>query len=70
MDDYQIPTTDGRWITLRYDEVTRQTVIVIPPTENSDGAARSTVGLTPGDAEHFVDALTAIQARAAGGATG
>lgn len=69
MDDYQIPTTDGRHITLRYDEQSRQAVIRFPPAEKED-EERSAFGLTLDDAGRFVDGLAAIQARMAGGAPG
>lgn len=69
MDDYQIPTTDGRHVTLRYDEESRQAVISFPPAANEDDE-RSAFGFTPDDAERFIDGLAAIQARMAGGASG
>jgi hypothetical protein len=69
MDSYQIPTTDGRYLILRFDEETRQTVLRFPDTENPD-EEMTTVGLTLEDAEQFVDALNVIRARATGGATG
>ncbi|MBA2695839.1 MAG: hypothetical protein H0U62_08365 [Actinobacteria bacterium] len=69
MDDYQIPTTDGRYLTLRFDEETWQTVIRFPHAENSDDEM-TTFEFTLEDAEHFVDALDAIRARATGGAAG
>ncbi|HKR51505.1 MAG TPA: hypothetical protein VJT72_18375 [Pseudonocardiaceae bacterium] len=69
MDDYQIPTTDGRHVTLRYDEQSRQAMISFPPAENEE-QERSGFGFTPDDAEHFIAGLTAIQARMASGASG
>jgi len=69
MDDYQIPTTDGRRVTLRYDEQSRQAVIHFPPAENED-EERSAFGFTLDDAGRFIDGLTAIQARMAGGTPG
>jgi hypothetical protein len=69
MDDYQIPTTDGRYVTLSYDEQSRHAVISFPPAANEDEES-SGYGFTLDDAGLFVDGLAAIQARMAGGASG
>ncbi|MGH3811517.1 MAG: hypothetical protein ACRDUV_03535 [Pseudonocardiaceae bacterium] len=68
MDDYQIPTIDGRHVTLSYDEQSRETIIHFPPPADEDDEAPASFGFTIEDAERFADALTAIQARANGGA--
>ncbi|MGH4025245.1 MAG: hypothetical protein ACRDRV_11775 [Pseudonocardiaceae bacterium] len=66
MDDYQIPTTDGRHVTLRYDEQRRETLILFPPPVDGDDETQSSFGFTVEDAERFVDALTALRTRATG----
>lgn len=68
MDDYQIPTTDGRHVTLRYDEQSRETILHFPPPVDDNDETPAAFGFTVEDAERFVDALTAIRARAGGGA--
>jgi hypothetical protein len=69
MDAYQIPTIDGRHITVSYDEQSRETLIHFPPpAEGTDGddETQSSFGFTTENAERIVDALAAIQARANG----
>lgn len=68
MDDYQIPTIDGRHVTVRYDEQSRETILLFPPPVDEDDETQASFGFTIENAERFVDALTAIQTRAAGGA--
>lgn len=68
MDDYQIPTTDGRHVTLRYDEQSQETILHFPPPLDGNDETPAAFGFTVEDAERFVDALTAIRARASGGA--
>ena len=69
MDDYQIPTTDGRHVTLRYDEQNGKAVIHFPPAAKGDGE-KATFVFTLDDTTRFVDGLTAIHDRMTGGASG
>ena len=62
MDDYQIPTIDGRYVTLRYDQTTNEAVIHFPPPEDQDEEMPG-YGFTPENAERFAEGLTAIRAR-------
>lgn len=62
MDDYQIPTTDGRHVTLRYDEATHETVLTLP----EDSTGQASAQLTPDEAERLVDALSEMYTRATG----
>ena len=70
MDDYQIPTTDGRHVTLRYDEQSRETIIHFPPPLDEDDETPAGFEFTIEDAERLADALTAIQTRATDDAAG
>lgn len=66
MDDCRIPTVDGRYVTLRYDEATNEAVIDFPPPENED--EEPAFGFTPENAERLAEGLGAIRARMAEGA--
>ncbi|HEU0128711.1 MAG TPA: hypothetical protein VFQ48_08925 [Pseudonocardiaceae bacterium] len=70
MDDYQIPTTDGRHVTVRYDEQSHHAVIELPPAEEGEEDQEMTVGFELDDAQRFVDALDAIRNRMTGDAAG
>ncbi|HEY2762721.1 MAG TPA: hypothetical protein VGJ13_01685 [Pseudonocardiaceae bacterium] len=61
MDDYQIPTIDGRYATLRYDEQSGTAVLHLPPPENEGEV--TACGFTPEDAERLAAGLTAIRSR-------
>lgn len=62
MDDYRIPTTDGRFLTLRYDEGSGEMVLTVP--EDADG--QTSAALTLEGAERLVDALDEVCTRATG----
>lgn len=71
MDDYQIPTTDGRHVTVRYDEQSRSMVLQFPPAEEGEGDQEMTTwGFEPDDAERLVEALNAVRSRMAGDVAG
>jgi hypothetical protein len=70
MDEYQIPTIDGRYVTLRYDEQHRETVILFPPPVDEDDETEPAFGFTVENAKRFADALLALQARPTNGAIG
>lgn len=60
--EYQIPISDGRYLTLRYDEDSQQTLLTIP--EDADG--QRSADLTPEQAEQLVNALGEVYTRATG----
>ena len=71
MDDYQIPTTDGRHVTVRYDEQSNHAVIQLPPvTEAEEDQQMRTFGFELDDAQRFVDALDAVRNRMTGDVVG
>ena len=71
MDDYQIPTTDGRHVTVRYDEQSNHAVIQLPPvTEGEEDQQMRTFGFELDDAQRFVDALDAVRNRMTGDVVG
>jgi len=71
MDDYQIPTVDGRYLTVGYDEQSHSIVIQFPPPEEGEEDQElHTYGFEPEDAERFVAALDALRARMAGDGAG
>lgn len=71
MDDYEIPTTDGRHVTVRYDEQSHHAVIQFPPPkEGEEDQQMAAFGFELDDAQCFIDALDAIRVRMARDATG